>query len=109
MIDLIERNTPALIALCRQFGVKKLDLFGSAANGTFIHGKSDIDFVIEFFDGNPDFDLQFFGFAHAAEDIVGHYVDLLTRSKLRDPYLYASIYHTMESIYDADRDSQAAA
>lgn len=72
-------------------------------------GESDIDFVIEFFDGNPDFDLQFFGFAHAAEDLLGSSIDLLTRSKLRDPYLYASIYHTMESICDAVEDRVIAA
>jgi predicted nucleotidyltransferase len=109
MIDLIEHNKPALIALCRQFDVKKLDLFGSAAKGTFVPGKSDIDFVIEFLDYGPGIADRFFGFAHGAEDLLGLYVDLLTRSKLRDPYLYASIYHTLESIYDADRDRQAAA
>lgn len=29
MIEIVERNKPALIALCRQYGVEKLDLFGS--------------------------------------------------------------------------------
>ena len=35
MMALIEQHRAALTALCRRFKVRRLDLFGSAAKGTF--------------------------------------------------------------------------
>ncbi len=42
-----------LPALCRRFGVRRLDLFGSAASGRFDPGRSDLDFVVSFADLLP--------------------------------------------------------
>jgi hypothetical protein len=33
--ETVERNLPAIAELCRRFGVRRLDLFGSAAIGRF--------------------------------------------------------------------------
>ena len=46
--DIVERNLPAIAQLCRQFGVRRLDLFGSAATGRFNPQRSDLDFLVEF-------------------------------------------------------------
>ena len=34
--------------LCRQYGVQRLEAFGSAATGAFRAGQSDLDFLVEF-------------------------------------------------------------
>jgi uncharacterized protein with HEPN domain len=46
--DIVERNLTAIAELCRRFGVRRLDLFGSAATGRFDPGSSDLDFLVEF-------------------------------------------------------------
>ena len=55
MIALIEQNRDALARLCRQFRVERLELFGSAAKGTFQPDSSDVDFLVTFADAQPEF------------------------------------------------------
>jgi hypothetical protein len=50
MIALVEQKKQEAIALCRQFKVERLDLFGSAASGNFRDESSDLDFVVRFGD-----------------------------------------------------------
>ncbi|MGN6627162.1 MAG: nucleotidyltransferase family protein, partial [Tepidisphaeraceae bacterium] len=46
MIDLIERNREQIVALCKKHGVKRLELFGSAARDEDFDPKtSDVDFL----------------------------------------------------------------
>ena len=54
--------------LCRAFRVLRLDVFGSAAQGTFRAESSDLDFVARF-DGTRDGDYaeRFFHFAEELE------------------------------------------
>ena len=42
MIDLIEQHRAALEGLCRRYRVKTLEVFGSAADGTFDPARSDL-------------------------------------------------------------------
>ena len=44
----IKEKCDALAALCRQYGVARLEVFGSAADGTWDHARSDIDLLVEF-------------------------------------------------------------
>jgi len=48
MIHEIEQRRSDLEALCRRFGVRRLELFGSAATGAFRSEDSDLDFLVEF-------------------------------------------------------------
>ena len=48
MIKLIEQHRPQLLALCRKYDVRRLDLIGSAARDDFDFSRSDLDFVVEF-------------------------------------------------------------
>lgn len=47
MISLIEENREAIVDLCRQYGVQKLAVFGSAVTGTWDPDHSDLDFVVD--------------------------------------------------------------
>ena len=53
MIEMVEKHREQIAALCRKYGVQKLELFGSAAGEMFDPQQSDIDFIYEF-DSNPN-------------------------------------------------------
>ncbi len=44
MIEAVAQHRHEIAAICRKYGVRKLELFGSAANGTFDPAISDVDF-----------------------------------------------------------------
>jgi hypothetical protein len=45
----INEKRDALAAICRRFGVTRLEVFGSAARGgDFDHDRSDVDFLVTF-------------------------------------------------------------
>jgi len=49
MLKEIETHREQIAELCRRYGVKRLELFGSATRGSdFDPERSDIDFLIEF-------------------------------------------------------------
>ena len=109
MIALIEQHKNELVALCRRHGVQTLDLFGSAATGAFDDNSSDIDFVIDFLDYGPGIARRFFDFTSEAEALLGRPVDLVFDSEMRNPYFLAEVNATRQPLYDANRDSEAAA
>ena len=44
---MIKEKREAVAEHCRRLNVRRLDVFGSAANGSFDPAKSDIDFLVE--------------------------------------------------------------
>lgn len=89
----------ASLPICKEFNVKRLDVFGSIARGTSTDS-SDVDLLIEF--KNPDQSLarRFFGFLHHLEDVLGCHIDLLTSSGLRNPYFRAQVLRERVTIYE---------
>jgi len=43
MVTIIKEKIREIEALCKQYGVTKLELFGSAVTGEFDEAKSDLD------------------------------------------------------------------
>jgi predicted nucleotidyltransferase len=99
MIQLIDQMKPQLFAICRDFGVRTLDVFGSAATGTFDSETSDLDFVIDFLDYGPGIGRRFFEFGFAVEDLFGRSVDLVFDSEMKNPYFRSAVNKTRESCY----------
>jgi hypothetical protein len=86
MIQLVEQHRHEIAALCRKYGVRKLELFGSAASGEFDPARSDVDFFYEF-DSNPrDLSDRFFGLAEDLEQLLGRSVDLVSGEDARNRY-----------------------
>src|SRR5437868_2455456 len=87
MLDEIHQHRLTLEALCRRFGVRRLELFGSAASGRFDSASSDIDFLVEFL---PESAMgpfhQFIDFQLELQKLFGRQVDLVERSAIRNPY-----------------------
>lgn len=102
MIPLIEDNRAALEELCRRYGVKRLEVFGSAAGGEFDPERSDVDFLVEFEPveaGRPAD--QYFGFLQELETLLGRGVDLLVLEAIRNPYFLRNIADQRELLYAA--------
>src|SRR4029450_1980237 len=75
----LEEIKQVAVPACREFKVKRLDLFGSRARGEGATA-SDIDLLVEFEEPDLHPAKRFFGLLHHLEDALGCEVDLLTIS-----------------------------
>ena len=97
MIPLIEQHRIEVERLCREFKVRRLDVFGSAASGSFASATSDLDFIVTFADTAPgSYADRYLGFAEALERVFERKVDLLTERSIRNPIFRRSEEHTSE-------------
>jgi hypothetical protein len=96
----IEDIRRAAVPACREFGVHRLDVFGSAARNAAT-SSSDVDLLVEFEEPNRSPAKRFFGFLHRIEDSLGCEVDLLTASGLRNPYFKARVLQERVTLYEA--------
>ncbi len=108
-IVLIDQHREAVAELCRRYGVRRLDLFGSAATGAFRDETSDLDFVVAFVDPRPGtYADRYFALAEALEALFGRQVDLVTERSIRNPYFRRAVEETRQPVYD-ERDQEMAA
>ena len=84
---------------CLEYGVKRLDIFGSAARGETT-SSSDIDLLVEFDEPDKSPAKRFFGLLHYLEDKLNCTVDLLTSSGLRNPYFKKRVEQEKVTIYE---------
>jgi predicted nucleotidyltransferase len=98
----LTRHQPEIEALCRRFGVRRLELFGSAAAGRDRPGESDLDFLVEFDVLPPGtYTDAYFGLLEALEDLFDRPVDLVVNSAIKNPYLRQSVDETKVLIFAA--------
>jgi predicted nucleotidyltransferase len=95
----IEQIKKAALPACREFGVRRLDVFGSAARGEAA-ASSDVDLLVEFHEPARDPARRFFALLHHMEDALGCAVDLLTVSGLRNPYFKARVLKERVPVYE---------
>jgi predicted nucleotidyltransferase len=109
MNGLIEQHRDAIRAICQQYGVRRLDLFGSATTGAFDPATSDLDFVATFANTrSPGYADRYLGFAEALQALFGRSVDIITERSIRNPYFRQAVEASRQPIYD-ERDAPAAA
>ena len=102
MHSLIEQNREKIAALCRQYGVTRLDVFGSILREDFDPAHSDVDVVAEF--GPPasgDSLGQYFDFKESLEALFGRPVDILSSGKIRNPYVRRAVERGRTPVYGA--------
>lgn len=100
MTTLIEEKRDGITQLCRNFQVKRLDLFGSAARGDFRADSSDLDFIVSFLVQDPsEYARCYFGLAHGLEQLFQRPVDLVTEASIRNPYFRQSVDSFKQTIY----------
>jgi len=110
MAPLIEHHLAALKITCRRFGVVRLELFGSAADGeSFDPERSDVDFIVRF---RPGTDLgpwlaKYFDLRAELERLLGRPVELVMDSAMRDPLFLREANRTRQLIYAAENAEAA--
>jgi predicted nucleotidyltransferase len=102
MTDVVQAKRKEIEALCRQCGVRRLDLFGSAATGGFDRASSDVDCLVEFGPLAPGERAEaFFCLLEGLERLLGRRVDLVVDRAIRNPYFRESVYETRQVLYAA--------
>ena len=102
MIALIHDNRERIAELCEAYGVRELELFGSAATGTFERTSSGLDFIVDLGDYEQGVARRYVDFCKRLEAIVERPVDVITVRQIVNPYFRAELDSTRESIYVAE-------
>lgn len=86
MTPLLERHRARIETLCLQHGVKRLDVFGSAARGDDFTDQSDVDFLVELlrYDDREVAD-RWFSLEEGLAETLGRKVDLTSARTLTNP------------------------
>lgn len=103
MHELIDTRRQDIEDLCRRLNIRRLDVFGSAVEGSFDHDTSDVDVLVEFDTGHPGFDYfgSYFALKEGLEQLLGRTVDVVSMTSIRNPYLRDRIMQTKEPLYAA--------
>jgi predicted nucleotidyltransferase len=102
MLPLLEQHRAAIDALCRQYHVKRLELFGSAARGQFDPASGDLDFFVEFEDlGWKGSFKRYMGLKLALEQLLGQQVDLVELDAVTNPHFRQVATARMQPLYAA--------
>jgi len=102
MISLVEEKRAELGRLCAQYHVRRLELFGSAADERFDPQRSDLDFLVEFEDlAWNEYAQHYFGLADALADLFGCPVDLVMLAAVDNPYFLEEIESSRRLLYAA--------
>lgn len=102
MFHLIQERWADLEALCRKHHVKSLEVFGSAADGTYDRTRSDLDFLVQFLpEAGAHVFHGYFDLKDELERLFGHKVDLVMPSAVRNPYFLQAINRQRRVLYAA--------
>ncbi|MCW3084919.1 MAG: nucleotidyltransferase [Bacteroidetes bacterium] len=100
--EIITKNLSEIEALCVQYRVKHLFVFGSAASENF-NDESDVDLIVKF---DPELAVEdhadlFFDLVEKLEALFKRKVDLLTDRPIKNKYLKLNIEASKQMIYAA--------
>ncbi len=106
MIDLVKQRKAELVELCHKHHVRRLDIFGSAADGSFKPGESDLDFLVDYL---PDENSAggyviadaYLGLLADLQDLFELKIDLVMEDAIWNPYFRKGVEQTRQVIYAA--------
>jgi uncharacterized protein len=102
MIADIALHREELRQLCRDFHVRRLDVFGSAVRGDFDPARSDIDFLVEFEPLKPGAYVDaYFGLKEGLELLFDRPVDLVSAASIRNRFFRQRVESTKAPLYAA--------
>lgn len=101
MLKLVQDRREQVAHLCRRFGVRRLEVFGSAATSEgFDPGRSDLDFLVEFHplpEGKRAD--AYFGLLEGLQELFDRPIDLVVVGAIRNPYFRQAIEPQREVLY----------
>lgn len=94
------KHRDAIVRLCEAYGVDRLEVFGSAADGRFDEQRSDFDFIATFSpQAQATIGSRFLELADALEVLLGRRVDLMANQPIRNSYLRKAIEASRRDLY----------
>ncbi|MBN1476339.1 nucleotidyltransferase domain-containing protein [Candidatus Sumerlaeota bacterium] len=98
----VEAKRMELEALCLTHRVHRLEIFGSAADGTFDAARSDLDFLVVFEEATPvEHAERYLGLLAGLQDLFGCAVDLVELKAIRNPHFRRGIESSRTLLYAA--------
>ncbi len=98
----VHDQQPELTALCRQYGVRRLEIFGSGAKAQTSDAARDFDFLVEFENLPPEgYADAYFGLLEDLERLFQRRVDLVMTSAVSNPYFLEDIAASRTVLYGA--------
>lgn len=110
MCPLIDDNLEAIRALAREYGVARLEVFGSVCTPEFDPARSDVDFLVEYPEGY-DFGSwmgRYFELQRALAELLGREVDLVQTKALENKWFRREANLTRRLLYDASSVAEVA-
>lgn len=102
MNRVVEPKMGEVARLCRDLRVRRLELFGSAAEDGFNPESSDLDVLVEFEPATPvEHAQRYFEMLAGLEDLFEREVDLVEIRAVRNPYFLKSIQTSRQLLYAA--------
>ena len=102
MTAILEAKRNEIAALCRRRRVRRLEVFGSAARGTFDAQTSDLDFLVEFDPLQPGERADaYFGLLEDLQEMFQRPVDLVMERAISNPYFRRAVEQTRQVLYAA--------
>jgi hypothetical protein len=99
---MISAHRGDLLELCERFGVRRLEVFGSAAGERFEPSRSDLDFLVEFRPASPsEMADRYFGLLEALEGLFSRPIDLVMTAAIKNPYFLQGIEPSRTLLYAA--------
>ena len=103
MHPIIDIHREAIQALCREFGVARLEVFGSVVTDAFDPERSDIDFIVTY---PEDYEFgpwlkRYFELKRRLESLLERPVDLVMSDAIRKPRFIQSVREQRQLLYAA--------
>jgi len=102
MHPVIEEHREALRDLCGRFGVRRLEIFGSAAGARFDPDSSDLDFLVDFAPTTRALLAdRYLGLLEALQALFERPIDLVMTAAIKNPYFLQGIEPSRTLLYAA--------
>ena len=103
MLMLVQEQLAQIHALCHEYHVTRLEIFGSATRDDFDPDRSDIDILVEFAPGTDlgPWMASFFELQERLGALLGRKVDLVMAKAVHNPYILRSINQDRQLLYAA--------
>jgi len=99
---MLEERRGDLADVCARHGVRRLEVFGSAAMGRFDPVRSDLDFLVQFDTAPPAVMAdRYFGLLEDLQVLFGLPVDLVMESAIRNPFFRQAVDQSRHLLYAA--------
>lgn len=101
MPTILTDHLDEIATICREYGVRRLYVFGSAVHGTFDPAMSDLDFMVDLGDYEPTVARRYVRLYMALQDLFDRDIDLITTRSPGSGRFLQDVIATRDIIYAA--------